>query len=81
MKNAISGYVFTEDSIPADGIPEIGETIGMNDRPHSVTNITAHYDIERDKWEVVMKLAAHGKPSIESDDPPEWVVDAVEGDN
>jgi len=73
MVDAIGGYVITKDSIPNDGVPSVGDTINMNGTPHTVTKVTGHYKIEKDEWQVILKLASHNGAEITADNPPEWV--------
>ena len=79
VANAIRGMVLTEESYEGD-LPDVGDAIIYNGRKHVVLNKTGHYEIERDEWQVDVKLAPTYDCEIRESDvskTPEWVKDAV----
>ena len=80
MASALGGMVLTEGAPQLDDPPEAGDIINVNGRDHVVLGVRGNYDIERDTWEVVLKLAALREPDISGREPPGWVADAVHPD-
>jgi hypothetical protein len=79
---ALGGLVITEESDANQPVYEIGEIADVNGRKHVVVGKTGHYDIEKDRWEVAVKLEAiRGSRIVDEDtvETPTWVTDRIEG--
>ena len=81
MASALGGMVLTEGAPMLDDPPEAGDVIDVNGREHAVLGVRGNYDVERDKWEVIVKLAALREPEVHGDDAPTWVTGAVYPDD